>query len=127
MPAGYRVDHALCYVMPSTITADDVFRALADPTRRKVLEHLAKGPATVSELAKPFNMKLPSFVQHLAVLEQSRLVNSKKEGRVRVYCINPPSLKLAEDWLSAQRQLWETRLNQLDEYLLRLKANQENE
>src|SRR5271165_315693 len=111
--------------MSQSAVADDVFRALGDPTRRKVLEHLAKGPASVSELAEPFDMKLPSFVQHLAVLEQSRLVQSKKIGRVRVFQINPKRLKLAEDWLAEQRQLWETRLDQLDEYLQKLKQKEE--
>jgi len=112
--------------MTQTTIDDDVFRALADPTRRKVLEHLSKGPASVSELAEPFNMKLPSFVQHLVVLEQSRLVKSKKKGRVRVFQINTKRLKLAEDWLAEQRQLWETRLDQLDEYLHKLKQKEEN-
>jgi len=112
--------------MTQSAVVNDVFRALADPTRRKVLEHLSKGPASVSELAEPFNMKLPSFVQHLVVLEQSRLVKSKKKGRVRVFQINTKRLKLAEDWLAEQRQLWETRLDQLDEYLHKLKQKEEN-
>jgi len=112
--------------MTQPALADDVFRALADPTRRKVLERLAKGPASVSELAEPFDMKLPSFVQHLAVLERTGLVKSKKTGRVRVFRINPPRLRVAEDWLAEQRRLWEARLDQLDEYLHRLKAKEEN-
>ena len=112
--------------MANSAVADDVFRALSDPTRRKVLERLSKGPASVSELAKPFDMKLPSFVQHLAILEQSRLVTSIKKGRVRMFEIRPQRLKVAEDWLAQQRQLWETRLDQLDEYLLKLKQQDEN-
>jgi DNA-binding transcriptional ArsR family regulator len=112
--------------MTPSAVADDVFRALADPTRRKVLERLAKGPASVTELAEPFDMKLPSFVQHLAVLEQSRLVKSKKKGRVRVFQIDPQRLKVPEDWLAEQRRLWEARLDQLDDYLLRLKDKEEN-
>jgi DNA-binding transcriptional ArsR family regulator len=112
--------------MANTATADEVFRALSDPTRRKVLERLSKGPASVSELAKPFDMKLPSFVQHLAVLEQSRVVTSVKKGRVRMFEINPQRLKVAEDWLVQQRRLWETRLDQLDEYLLKLKQQEEH-
>jgi DNA-binding transcriptional ArsR family regulator len=87
---------------------------------------LAKGPASVTELAESFEMKLPSFVQHLGVLEQCRLVKSKKKGRVRVFQINPQRLKLAEDWLAEQRRLWETRLDQLDEYLQRLQEKEEN-
>jgi DNA-binding transcriptional ArsR family regulator len=112
--------------MSRTAEADAVFRALSDPTRRKVLERLAKGPASVSELAGPFAMKLPSFVQHLAVLERSRLVRSKKEGRVRVFQIVPQRLRVAEDWLAEQRRLWEARLDRLDEYLQRLKEKEEN-
>ena len=103
---------------------DGVFRALSDSTRRRVLERLSTGPASVTELAEPFDMKLPSFVQHLSVLETSRLVKSKKQGRVRVYEIVPEQLKAAEDWLTEQRQLWEARLDQLDEYLKTLKERE---
>ena len=91
-----------------------------------MLERLAEGPASVGELAGPFAMKLPSFVQHLAVLERSRLLKSKKTGRVRVFRINPRRLKVAEDWLAGQRRLWEARLDRLDEYLHRLKEREEN-
>lgn len=104
--------------------ADDVFYALSNSTRRKVLEQLAAGPATVSELAAPFDMKLPSFVQHLSVLEQSRLVKSKKRGRVRTYEIAPARFKVAEDWLSARRRLWEARLDQFDQYVKQLKQKE---
>ena len=110
--------------MAQTAVADDVFYALSNSTRRKVLEQLAAGPATVSALASPFDMKLPSFVQHLSVLEQSRLVKSKKRGRVRTYEIAPERFKVAEDWLTARRQLWEARLNRFDEYVRKLKAKE---
>jgi DNA-binding transcriptional ArsR family regulator len=100
---------------------DDVFRALADPTRRHVVERLARSPASVSELAAPIDMALPSFLQHLNVLEESGLVHSKKVGRVRTYELTTRRLKLAEDWLTRQRAMWERRLDQLDEYLLKLK------
>ena len=103
---------------------DAVFRALADPTRRGVLERLRHRPASVSELAAPFDMALPSFVQHLRVLERSGLVHSTKRGRVRTYELAPARLKLAEDWLAKQRVLWERRLDQLDVYVLRLKENE---
>jgi DNA-binding transcriptional ArsR family regulator len=103
---------------------DHVFRALADPTRRRVLERLSRSPASVSELAGSFDMALPSFVQHLTVLEQSGLVRSTKVGRVRTYRIEPKRLKLAESWLAKQRNLWERRLDQLDNYLLELKEKQ---
>ena len=78
--------------MVQSAVADDVFQALSNPTRRKVLEQLSVGPATVSELAAPFDMALPSFVQHLSVLEQSRLVKSRKRGRVRTYELAPERL-----------------------------------
>ena len=110
--------------MAQAVVADDVFYALANSTRRKVLEQLSAGPATVSELAAPFDMKLPSFVQHLSVLEQSRLVKSKKRGRVRTYEIVPDRFKVAEDWLSEQRQLWEVRLDRFDQYVKQLKKKE---
>jgi DNA-binding transcriptional ArsR family regulator len=75
----------------------------------------------VSELAEPFDMALPSFVQHLRVLEGSGLVHSRKTGRVRTYQLAPKRLRLAENWLARQRDFWERRLNQLDAYLLELK------
>jgi DNA-binding transcriptional ArsR family regulator len=99
---------------------DDVFRALADPTRRAVVERLGRSPASVSELAQPFDMALPSFLQHLRVLEESGLVRSRKTGRVRVYRLAPARLKAAEDWLAKQRTLWERRLDQFDEYVTQL-------
>lgn len=108
--------------MVQSAVTDDVFYALSNATRRKVLEQLSSGPATVSELAAPFDMKLPSFVQHLSVLEQSRLVRSKKHGRVRTYEIVPERFKVAEDWLTARRRLWEARLDRFDHYVKQLKA-----
>src|SRR6478736_8592571 len=110
--------------MVQSAVADDVFYALSNATRRKVLEKLSVGPATVSELAAPFDMKLPSFVQHLSVLEQSRLVKSKKHGRVRTYEIAPERFRVVEDWLSARRQLWEARLDRFDQYVKRLKETE---
>lgn len=99
---------------------DHVFRALADPTRRRVIERLGRGPASVSELAAPFAMALPSFVQHLALLEECGLVRSKKHGRVRTYHLAPRRLVQAQGWLDRQRTVWERRLDQLDDYLLDL-------
>jgi len=107
--------------MVQSAVADGVFYALSNSTRRKVLEQLSVGPATVSELAAPFDMKLPSFVQHLSVLEQSRLVKSKKRGRVRTYEIVPERFKVAEDWLTERRRLWEARLDRFDHYVKQLK------
>src|ERR1700712_5733224 len=110
--------------MVQSAVADDVFHALSNPTRRKVLEQLSVGPAAVSELAAPFDMQLPSFVQHLSILEQSRLVTSKKRGRVRTYEIAPKRLEVVEDWLSARRQLWEARLDRFDQYVKQLKEKE---
>lgn len=100
---------------------DSIFRALSDPTRRQVLERLSRSPASVSELAAPFEMALPSFLEHLKVLESSGLVRSRKTGRVRTYQLAPRRLRIAEDWLSRQRTLWEQRFDQLDSYLMELK------
>jgi DNA-binding transcriptional ArsR family regulator len=108
----------------SQATVDGVFRALADPTRRSVLQRLCASPASVSELAAPFQMALPSFVQHMRVLERCGLVRSSKRGRVRTFTLEPKRLKLAEDWLAVQRKLWEGRLDRLDDYLLELKKEQ---
>ena len=110
--------------MVQSAVADDVFHALSNATRRKVLEQLFVGPATVSELAAPFDMALPSFVQHLSVLERSRLVKSKKRGRVRTYQIAPERFKVAEDWLTRQRRLWESRFDRFDEYVKQLKEKE---
>ena len=100
---------------------DRVFRALGDPTRRAVLSRLSSGPAAVSELARPFRMALPSFTQHLDVLEECGLVRSRKVGRVRTYHLRPRQLKAAERWMTEQRALWERRLDQLDAYLEEMK------
>jgi DNA-binding transcriptional ArsR family regulator len=105
----------------STAPVDDVFRALADPTRRLVLERLSRSPASVSELAAPFTMALPSFMQHLGVLEECGLVQSQKQGRVRTYRLEPQRLQVAEDWLAEQRTFWERRLDQLDAFLRKQK------
>lgn len=107
--------------MVQSAVTDDVFYALSNSTRRAVLEQLSIGPATVSELAAPFDMKLPSFVQHLSVLERSRLVKSKKRGRVRTYTIAPERFNVVEDWLTARRKLWEARLDRFDHYVKQLK------
>ncbi|MBK9035569.1 MAG: helix-turn-helix transcriptional regulator [Myxococcales bacterium] len=97
---------------------DGVFRALADPTRRQVIARLAGGPASVTELAAPFAMALPSFTQHLRVLERCGVVRSRKAGRVRTVELVPQRLRAAETWLAEQRALWDRRLDQLDRFLL---------
>lgn len=111
--------------MPNQATQlDRVFQALADPTRRAIVERLASGPAAVSELAQPFAMALPSFTQHLAVLETSGLVQSRKQGRVRTYWLVPGPLEPASQWMAQQREQWGRRLDQLDAYLSGLKEQQ---
>ncbi|QCI64178.1 winged helix-turn-helix transcriptional regulator [Phreatobacter stygius] len=106
---------------PAAPAMDGIFRALSDPTRRNVLERLSQKQASVSELAALYRMALPSFLEHLKVLEGCGLVQSHKTGRVRTYQLAPDRLKLAEDWLGLQRTLWERRLDRLDSYLLTLK------
>ncbi len=104
--------------MPNqSISLDRVFQALADPTRRAVVERLCGGPATVSELAQPHQMALPSFTQHLDVLERCGLVSSSKAGRVRTYQLEPQPLQAAEQWMDVQRATWTHRLDQLDSFL----------
>lgn len=101
-----------------------VFTALADPTRRAVLAELMRGPKATTDLCRRHDMALPSFTQHLAVLEQSGLVRSTKAGRVRTWRANPARLKVAEHWLSAQRATWERRLDALDAYLTTMKESE---
>jgi DNA-binding transcriptional ArsR family regulator len=96
---------------------DLAFQALADPTRRAMVERLSLGPASVSELARPLPMSLPAVTQHLAVLERSGLVVSVKVGRVRTCRIEAGALSEAEQWISARRLEWERRLDRLGAYL----------
>jgi DNA-binding transcriptional ArsR family regulator len=96
-----------------------VFHALTDPARRRMLERLSRGPATVSELAAPLPMSLPAVVQHLQVLEASGLVRSEKVGRVRTCRIEAQALSLAEQWINQRRATWERRLDRLGAYLSR--------
>ena len=96
---------------------DQVFQALADPTRRSMVERLVRGPASVSELSRPLAMSLPAVMQHLQVLEAAGLVSSEKAGRVRTCRIEPAALRAAEAWITDQRTAWETRLDRLGDYL----------
>ena len=96
---------------------DLMFQALADPTRRAMIDRLSHGPASVSELARPFAMSLPAVVQHLQALEQSGLVTSAKVGRVRTVQMQPEALSLAEQWINDRRTLWSKRLDRLGELL----------
>jgi DNA-binding transcriptional ArsR family regulator len=94
-----------------------IFQALADPTRRAVLGRLGEGPASVGELARPFDMALPSFMKHIHALENSGLIRTRKEGRVRTCAIEKKPFSAAEAWLSAQRTLWEGRTDRLEQFV----------
>jgi DNA-binding transcriptional ArsR family regulator len=96
---------------------DRMFHALADPSRRLMLERLSSGPATVSDLARPFAMSLPAVVQHLQVLEASGLVASEKVGRVRTCRVESAALRTAEQWISDRRATWERRFDRLEAVL----------
>jgi DNA-binding transcriptional ArsR family regulator len=98
-------------------TLDPVFHALADSTRRGMVNRLTLGPASVSELAQPFEMTLSAVVQHLTVLEKSGLVLTEKVGRVRTCRIEPAVLRTVEDWVAERRAEWERRLDRLADYL----------
>jgi DNA-binding transcriptional ArsR family regulator len=96
---------------------DTVFHALGDPTRRGVVQRLGNSPASVKELARSFSMALPSFMKHLAVLEECGLITSDKVGRVRTCRLRPERLAAAEVWLGQQRRLWEARTDRLADYV----------
>ena len=102
---------------------DRVFQSLSNPTRRAVVARLGQGSATMTGLAAQFDMALPSFLQHLDVLESAGLVSSEKVGRTRTYRLEPRFLVEAEHWLEAHRRQWDTRLSQLDDLLLSRKEN----
>lgn len=106
---------------------DRMFHALADPTRRLVVERLVRGPATVSELAEPAAMALPTFVQHLKVLEESGLIRSVKKGRVRTCELEPEALQRVEGWAAEQRRYWEARFDRLEAYLEEMKAKEKSD
>jgi DNA-binding transcriptional ArsR family regulator len=95
----------------------NVFSALSDPTRLAVVERLASGPASVSELAEPFDMAAPSFLKHLKVLEEAGVVTSEKTGRVRTVQLAPDALAWVEQWVRRHRQTWERRLDDLGTFL----------
>lgn len=104
--------------MPNqSTTLDSVFHSLSDPTRRAVIQRLCRGPASVSELAQPFDMALPSFVQHLRVLEDANLIRSQKKGRIRTCEVVKDSLSSAEQWMAEQRAYWETTLDALADFV----------
>jgi len=103
--------------MQAAATLDRTFHALADPTRRAMVQRLARGSASVSELAKPLSISLPAVMQHLQVLEASGIVTSAKVGRVRTCTVDPKVLSSAERWIADRREQWERKLDRLADYL----------
>jgi DNA-binding transcriptional ArsR family regulator len=99
---------------------DSIFHALADPTRRAIVQRLGSGPATVTELAQPFAMALPSLMKHVGVLEETGLIRSKKTGRVRTCALERNKLAAVESWLGQQQAVWQARYGNLDELLEKL-------
>ena len=104
---------------------DLTYQALADPTHRQMVARLSRGPASVSELARPLPISLPAVLQHLQMLEASGLVRSEKKGRVRTCRVEPGALARAESWIAEQRALWEGRLDRLEDYLATLKDEED--
>jgi DNA-binding transcriptional ArsR family regulator len=109
-----------------SVPLDLTFQALADPARRAIMDRLVLGPASVSELAKPLPMSLPAVMLHLKVLEESGLVKSEKQGRVRTCRVEPAALSSAERWIAERRQMWERNLDRLGAYLEETKAQGED-
>jgi DNA-binding transcriptional ArsR family regulator len=104
-----------------------IFQALADPTRRAALGQLGRGPASISELAKPFDMALPSFMKHIHFPESSGLIRTRKEGRVRTCAIEKKPFAAVEAWLSAQRALWEGRTDRLELFVTTARKKEKSE
>lgn len=111
----------------STDRLSATFAALADPTRRAILAHLAKGEASVTELAKPFEMSLPAISKHLKVLERAGLITRGREAQWRPCQLNAEALKDVDDWLEQYRQFWEESLDRLDDYLHELQTQEEQD
>ena len=99
-------------------TLDRAFQALADPSRRAMVERLARGPASVSELAAPLAMTMAAVLQHLRVLEASGLVTTAKAGRVRTCAVDPEAFGAVQSWIDERRREWERRLDRLTQHLI---------
>ncbi|MFZ6658126.1 ArsR/SmtB family transcription factor [Undibacterium sp. TJN19] len=104
---------------------DNVFHALADPTRRAVIAKLGRGSASIKELAEPFGLGLPTFLKHIKVLESSGLIASEKVGRVRTCKLKRGNLSTAQKWFDEQRKAWESRYKNLDNLLTTLKGEED--
>ena len=112
-------------MLNDSLALDRTFQALADPVRRGMLARLSRGPASVSELAKPLPISLPAVMQHLKALEESGLVRSEKKGRVRTVQLEPKRLETAESWISERRTEWEAQLDRFETYLSTLENDGE--
>ncbi|GAA3059667.1 metalloregulator ArsR/SmtB family transcription factor [Rhizobium viscosum] len=104
---------------------DSIFLALADPTRRAVIGRLGTGPASISDLAKPFDMALPSFMKHIRLLEETGLIETRKQGRVRTCTLEKKHFAMVEGWLSAQRTIWEARTARLEAFVTATQSKEE--
>jgi DNA-binding transcriptional ArsR family regulator len=126
LPSLYLTDKLFNYLVHNTMPTTDrlsvTFAALADPTRRAILARLALGETSVSKLAKPFSMSLPAVSKHLKVLERAGLITRSRDAQMRPCKIEPTALKEVDDWFEEYRQLWEQRLDRLDDYLKTLQA-----
>ncbi|MHC9292969.1 ArsR/SmtB family transcription factor [Mycobacterium sp. LTG2003] len=98
---------------------DEVFLALADPTRRAVIHQLGRGPASVGDLAREATMTLPSFMKHVRMLESTGLIHTAKAGRVRTCTLDRKRLAVVDDWLAQQRRIWEERTDRLEQFVTR--------
>lgn len=108
----------VCLVAQYSMDLDGVFQALSDPTRRAVLSRLSTGPASVSELARPFGMALPSFMKHIHMLEGSGWIRTAKTGRVRTCVLDTSPFDAAQSWLSDLRELWNSRTDRLEQFVM---------
>jgi DNA-binding transcriptional ArsR family regulator len=104
-------------MLNDSLQLDRAFQALSDPVRRGMLSRLSQGPASVSQLAEPFEISLPAILQHLKALQESGLVRSDKRGRVRTVRLEPEALSAAESWIAQRRSEWEAQLDRFEEYV----------
>ena len=108
--------------MVKSQTLDRTFSALSDPTRREILERLSSGPASISELAHPFEISLPGVMKHVRILEEARLVTTEKKGRTRECRLGPEHMDDVTGWIARYRNQWERRLDRLEDYIERKKG-----
>jgi len=111
-------------VLNDSLQLDRAFQALSDPIRRGMIARLSRGPASVSELARPLPISLPAVLQHLQALEASGLIATHKTGRVRTCRIEPQALSVAESWIAGQRAVWEGRVDRFESYVDQLKTRE---